>query len=275
VTKRFERAHRKGIKFTERDRQTVMAVYEARYLTNQDVGRLFYRPTTQAHCRQRLRYLFDKGYLRKRVAYPNEPDIYFLGVRGRNFVAKELDMDTEDVNKVRGVSGGRAPLPMYFMRHELTLSRLYVEARLECRLWGWEMQWRNARMLQLEDLGVRPDAWIKVSHQARSRSAYIEFTNEVPPASEIDKRIGQYVGLWERRGVSTPVLWFAPSAAKANTIGHRIIRNRYREHFLVSLIEDKRQFLTRPIWWWCKSEEPISFIKPPGQLAFEGRGGRR
>jgi hypothetical protein len=79
MTRRFERIWRQ-MNLTERYLQTVEAVFHARYLTARMVQQLFYRLTTASLCRQRLCYLYDAGYLAKRRAHPNEPDIYFLGL---------------------------------------------------------------------------------------------------------------------------------------------------------------------------------------------------
>ena len=79
---RFKRnAGRRGIRLQRRDLRIVEDVYWARYLTNQQIARLHFslskhgKATSQ--CKQRIRYLFDRGFLRKRKAYINEPDVYF------------------------------------------------------------------------------------------------------------------------------------------------------------------------------------------------------
>lgn len=267
MTKRFTRTTRKGLKVTERDRATIEAVFEARYLTNDHIGRLFYAPTTQAYCRKRCRYLFDRGYLFKRQVHMDEPDIYYLGTRGRHHIEKVRGLEREYVKKVAGVSGSGTD-PSLYMDHDLTLSKLYVDARVECAKWGWEYTWKNTRMLSLELEGFEPDAWLEVANKGQSKQAYLEFTGRRPLARELHQRIEAYADYWEAQGEGVPVLWFTTSRAKANWLFDRISRHRYADYFLVGLIEDKRNFLTSPIWRWVKAQAPINFIAPPTRALY-------
>ena len=74
MAKRFERKERYRVRLTKRDLAIVEAVFEARYLTNELVFQLFFKPTAFSWCKQRMRYLFDLGYLKKRQVHINEPD---------------------------------------------------------------------------------------------------------------------------------------------------------------------------------------------------------
>ena len=87
MSKRFQRVDRRQVQITTRDLAVVEAVFAARYMTHRQIGRLFFGGDTSSHGRQRVRYLFDLDYLRKRVAAPNEPDIYYLGLEGRRYIA--------------------------------------------------------------------------------------------------------------------------------------------------------------------------------------------
>ena len=77
MKKRFVRNTSTEKRVTERDLMIVRHLFLARYLTNQMVNRLVFTPTTFSTCKQRLRVLFDLGYIRKRQAFPNEKDVYF------------------------------------------------------------------------------------------------------------------------------------------------------------------------------------------------------
>jgi len=263
MTRRFQRVQRKGIRLTELDFEMVEAVLDARYLTNQMMVRLFFKPTTFSWCKQRMRYLFDLRYLNKRRAYMNEPDIYFLGLKGKHYIVSLGGYTKEQVDKVAGVSGGRAKAPILMMNHELTVSKLYTNARLECREYGWDMRWKNTRMLELERLGVEPDAWIEVTNEDKHRQAFIEFTAAMPTKRELAGKIERYEGYWERTGQPIPVLWLTTSRSKANRLWEGVLQSIYEDYFLVGLIEDAGHFLTRSIWRWSESEEKVRWVSPP------------
>ena len=103
MSKRFERTPRKYIHFTQKDGLTLQAVFFARYITNQQICRLLYSPTTFSWCKQRLRYLYDQRYLAKRDRLPNQSDIYDLDRRGRNYIARTVEgYSQEQVDKIAG-----------------------------------------------------------------------------------------------------------------------------------------------------------------------------
>jgi hypothetical protein len=263
TTKRFERSDRQGIRLTARDLQIVEAVFEARYLTNQMITRLLFRPTTFSTCKQRLRYLYDLGYLAKRVAYVNEPDIYFLGSQGVRYVASLGQYSQGEVQRIAGVSGGSAEAPLLMMKHELTLSRLYTNARCECAQHGWTLHWRNARLLELLKLGLQPDAWLEVSGSQSSRQAYLEFTAVMPTRQELASKIARYEAHWQTLGAPIPVLWLATSRRNLNTLRQGLAGSEYKDYFLFGLMDEAGQFLTQRMWWWSESEEMIQWIRPP------------
>jgi len=267
MSHRFEPQARQRIRLTARDLQAVEAVYHARYLTNRQIGRLLFGREDSSHARQRLRYLFDLDYLPKRVAAPNEPDIYYLGLKGRRHVVARGLCDRETADKVAGVSGEQVATPTLMMSHELTLAGLYVSARLQCRQQGWSMHWKNARWLELESLGMQPDGWLSVvtgpSPDTPPRQAFVEFTDAMPSNAEMAGKLARYQGHWERTRQPTAVLWFTTSQRKANLLLEAIRSDTYRDCYLVGLIEDSASFLTAPIWRWGDAErlsEVVSWI---------------
>ena len=263
TTKRFERRARQGIRLTARDLQIVVAVFEARYLTNQMVARLLFRPTTFSTCKQRLRYLYDLGYLAKRAAYVNEPDVYYLGPQGVHYIASLGKFSQGEVQRIAGVSGGAAEAPLLMMKHELTLSRLYVNARCECAQYGWSLEWRNARMLELQKLGLQPDAWLEVKGSQRSKQAYLEFTAVMPTRSELASKVGGYEAHWRAVDAPIPVLWLATSRNALNTLRQGLGSSEYKDYFLFGLVDEAGQFIAQRMWWWSESDEMIQWIKPP------------
>ena len=263
MTKRFQRMKRSRVQLTARDHRTVEAVFEARYMTNRQIARLLYKPTTFSWCKQRNRYLYDLGCLKKRKVYLNEPDIYFVGLQGKRYIVSLGEYTKEQVDKIAGVSGGRESSPHIMMRHELTLSRLYVNARLECARHGWSLRWSNTRMLELEALGVEPDARIEIGDGERSKAAFLEFTAAMPSADELRGKIARYEAYWERTKQPTAVLWLASSRAKVNRLRDGTAKSLYKDYFLHGSIEDARSFLTEAVWWWSESEDQVCFVSPP------------
>ena len=237
-------------------------------MTLAQIARLFYTPTTFSYCKQRCRYLFDGGYLRKRRVNQNDPDIYYLGLQGRKHVASVSGWGRAEVDRLAGVSGSNRTTPALMMRHELTLSRLYVNARLECRAHGWSMQWKNTRMLEMERLGLEPDAWIGLSGRRGQREAYVEFTAAMPSHSEMAGKLSRYEDFWAARDKAVPVLWLSTSRGKANRLLEAIRRSEYRDCFLVGQIEDAGRWLTGTIWRWGDAEDGqqndmVQWVQPP------------
>ena len=263
MTKRFQRVSRAQVRLTQRDFGIVEAVFCARYMTNQLVAQLLFTPTTFSACKERLRRLFDLRYLNKRKAYVNEPDIYYLGLRGKRYIVALGEYSKEQVDRIAGVSGGRAAAPFLMMRHELTIAKLYVNARQECEKRGWSLRWRNTRMLELQKLAVQPDAWLEVSHGESCRLAYLEFTAVMPDQKELLAKVRAYQALWDKTGDPTPLLWLTTSRNKANHLREAAEQCDYRDYFLVGLLEDAGEFLTKPIWRWSEAPgEMVQWIKP-------------
>ena len=273
MRQRFERqADRKGVRVQDRDLAIVEAVWEARYLTNMQIRNLFFKPTTYSWCKKRIRVLYDLGYLRKRPAHVNQRDIYYLGLKGKRYIIEKFDLPKAHVDAVAGVSGGQVETPMMFMQHELTISRLYVNAQLESRQLGIGLEWKNARMLELEKLGVQPDAWIQVQRGVKSKQAFLEFTAAFPTVAELRGKLAAYEELF-LRSQPVQVLWFTTSPAKATRLKACIREVDWHDYFCVALIDEASHFLTRPIWWWSESSEAARWISPLEPEDQRGRGG--
>jgi hypothetical protein len=241
MTKRHQRRDLKQVpkdkqpKFVENDEAIIRAVYEARYLSADLIIDLLFRETLAKWAYGRLRDLYDLKFLDKRVTFANLPDVYFLGLQGRRYFKK---LGCENVDETAGDSGGTPLDTLLWMRHDLTVSKLYVWARLEAARRGWEMEWKNARVLEVEKLGVQPDGWIRVGKPGQMFEGYIEFTNQLTSRAEIEKKIRQYQG----RG---NVLWFTTTEAKL-----RAIQPHLTGHYALALVEEAKEWLTAPIWHW-------------------------
>lgn len=271
MAKRFERAHRTGYRLTERDLQIVKAVFEARYLTNDLICRLFFKSTTFSSCKQRMRILFDLGYVKKRSVHLNEPDVHYLGLKGRRHIARiQNRYDQMEIDKIAGVSGDNAEAPTLMMSHDLTLSQLYVNAVLECRHCGFTMLWKNARMLELMGLGIQPDAFLAVEYEGKRRAGFIEFTGVLPNKAEMSRKLAAHTAYLESHrcradfGVErVAVLWISTSSDKVNKIVRAVQASAYPDYFLVGLLRESGQFVTGPMWQWSESNSPIRWVNPP------------
>jgi hypothetical protein len=258
MTTRYGRREVKGKKFTQRDKEIVQAVYEARYLTNAQICRILFTPTTFSWCKTRTRILYDKGFLKKRNLYQQDPDIYFLGVKGRHFVAKTLGVGKEIVDRVAGEQS-KEVMSASQMEHETTLGNIYTALRVQATKYGLKYAWKNTRMLELENWKVQPDAWLKVKREEKSYSAFVEFTDVLPTNEEMTGKLDGYADLYERIEPA-PILWFTTSRTKVNWIRKKITQSPYAPYILVGLIEDVNKFLTAPMWWSVEDKQ-VSFVR--------------
>jgi len=135
-------------------------------------------------------------------------------------------------------------------------------------------------MLELMRLGIEPDAFLAVGYQGEERAAFIEFTSVLPTRREMRGKIERYDAYleslrWQQDfGVDQiGVLWLTTSRNKAQHIWEAVWGARYRDYFLVGLIEDANEFLTKPMWRWSESEERVSWIVPPERVLY-AQGGR-
>lgn len=239
MTKRFERQPPDKIKLLPNDGAILRAVFEARYITAAHIARLLFKPTLEKWAYARLRALFDMKFLSKRLAFPNTADVYFLGLRGKHYFER-LGYERAWLDRVVGVAGSDPVDTALWMPHDLTLSRLYVSARLEAQVHGWEVEWKNARVLEVENLGVQPDGWVRVSAHGRSASAYIEFTDEMPKRDELERKLEAY------EPINSKVLWVTTSETKLKKLKSAVEDPKYA----FALIDDCREWLTGPIWHW-------------------------
>lgn len=238
--KRYSREPEVWRVLTQRDKEIVKAVFEARYLTNVEIGNLFFGGKVSSQCKTRLRFLYNLGMLDKRVGYINERDIYFLGEAGIAYIAKVHPAYSKwDVRKIAGVPA-TTKAPNIFMEHELTLSRLYTRARLEAAQFGFSLMWKNTAALKLEKLGLYPDAWLKV-YNGHTSEAYLEFTADLTSVAAKPE-------LYDRHLPAATVLWVTTSNDKLDRIGAAITQSRNPRRFYLALLEDCQGFLTKPVW---------------------------
>lgn len=215
---------------TQTDLDILKAIMEARYLTKDLIWKLIWgaQPSKESWCKTKLRNMYDNELLDKRVTYQGCKDTYYLGRVGRKLLS-QTGIDPEWLKKIAGVPG-QGIMPTQFLEHELTLSRLYVEAKVECSSRGWTMEWKNTRMLELEGLHMEPDAHIAVSGMGKIE-AYLEFTHQITGRHVIISKLNAYTG--------KSVLWFTNSEAKVKTLQNCGV-------YAVTTVQPN--WLTAPIW---------------------------
>jgi len=211
------------------------------------------------------------GYVKKRKVHINEPDIYFLGLRGKRYIASLGGCSQQEVERIAGVSGGVAEAPVLMMGHDLTLSSLYVDAVLGCRRNGWELHWENSRMLEIGSLGVQPDAYLRVAGKGVSQQAFLELTAVPPTKAEMRDKLDGYRPLLEQMG-GCPILWLTTSRHKLEYLKREVAEWLYHDYVLLGLVEERSGFLTKPMWHWSEGEELVRFIRPNKVVVYRAGG---
>lgn len=260
MTSRYSKTSSRGRFLTERDKQIVESVYEARYLSTSQIRRLHFDSATRA--KTRLRILYNNGWLKKREVGQNREDVYFLGVKGKHLIEERLDLDRDYVAKVAGVSGTGATL--LYLDHDIAISSLYVDLKFEAKDHGWRIEWRNARQLELRKLGVQPDAYFRVKGASGGKEAFIEFTAVLPSPSEMKRKLEGYQTLWAKLR-PIPVLWLTTTKSKLNSLA-----NQAGEGVLLGLYEDKARLLTGTIWRHMGKQ--TCFLRPKETVLFKAGG---
>jgi hypothetical protein len=137
------------------------------------------------------------------------------------------------------------------MEHDLKLARILVHTICQTANFGVTVEWKNTRMLEMEKLGVQPDAWVSLTRNNKSKQAYIEFTSALPTKEEWKRKINGYELILDS---TTPILWFTTSNQKINSIQKAVINSPIGSNVLVGLIENVGQFVTGKVWWSGESQ---------------------
>jgi hypothetical protein len=244
------------MRLVARDYRTLEHVFAARYLTNKQIAALEYKPSTYSWCKERLAWMTENKFLGARKGLESQPYIYYLRLRGKRYVATLGGHSKDEIDKIAGVDGGLEPP----MDHDLQVSSLYVRALLECRENGWQLHWRNARMLELKKLGVQPDAYLSVTTPVKTYEAFIEYTKVIPGAPELARKLAGYQRLYNglKRGI--PILWLADSQNGLQRLAEGVRKYLYNDYVMLGRYEDAHHYLTAFIWRW--GSETVGFIAP-------------
>ena len=150
---RYRRAEEYPSKrFTQRDGRIINWVYEMRFLSREQIQRLEFRPNQGRYCRERLRWLYDEGYLARRrldlrTGFGANMPIYCLEEQGAEWIALDQKMDRSEIDwRPRDNRVG-----LEFMDHTLAINEFWIDVVLTTRGSGCELlHWIDERTLKSE-----------------------------------------------------------------------------------------------------------------------------
>lgn len=208
--KRICRYHRvKGaprMRLTERDKKSVLAVYEHRFLRRDQIERLFFSQTSA--CNKRLMRLYQHGYLDrifKPVSFGSSQAVYALDKNGSDLVAQELGVERNKINRKR--KNNR--VEMLFLEHTLAINEFYVNIILiikqrpdvELLFWKRESKELNDRVPdptgRRKYLTVSPDAFFGIQIPKGKSYFFLEVDRGTMPLARFKTKIIAYRHYWK------------------------------------------------------------------------------
>lgn len=188
---------------TERDKRIILAVYENRYISRNQIRSLFFNVTSMTN--ERLMRLYQHGYLDRLyppVSFGSTQAVYGLDRKGAELVAKELGVEREAINwKKRN-----AKVEFLFLEHTLAISEFRVGLELAAKerddiqilFWKGQGKSLNGRVKDLavksKYLVVTPDAFFGIltpnglSTEASAKAGKAYFFLEVDLGTESNQR---------------------------------------------------------------------------------------
>ena len=152
---RYQRAEEYPRKrFTPRDGRILSWVYEMRFLSREQIQRLEFDPNQGRYCRDRLRWLFDEGYLDRRrmdlgTGFGANRPIYCLDEKGAEWIALDQKMDRSEVSW-RPRDNEIKP---YFLEHTLAINDFWSDVVLATRDSEYELtRWIDERTLKSQEM---------------------------------------------------------------------------------------------------------------------------
>lgn len=154
---RVPEAQRPPFRLTERDRQIILAVYQYRVLTTNQVEALFFAPPGgkakslyNSRCRLRLQALYHAGYLVRdeqpqKMSEGRKPLLYSLDVEGAKLIAQMQDVPLADLHWRRKVP----TISPFTMEHLLATNNVRVQVEVTARHHGLEIsKWLDDHTLR-------------------------------------------------------------------------------------------------------------------------------
>ena len=152
---RYQRAEEYPQKrFTLRDGRVLNWIYEMRFLSREQIQRLEFSPQSDRYCRDRLRWLFDAGYLDRRrldlnTGFGANRPIYCLGARGAEWIALDQKMDPSELDwKPRDNE-----VEQFFLEHTLGVNGFWIDIVLATRNSEYALErWVDERTLKSQEM---------------------------------------------------------------------------------------------------------------------------
>lgn len=191
---------------TKRDKRIILAVYENRYMSRNQIRSLFFNVTSMTN--ERLMRLYQHGYLDRLyppVSFGSTQAVYGLDRKGADLVAKELGIQKEAINwKKRN-----AKVEFLFLEHTLAISefRVYLELAvrekndIEILFWKGQGKSLNDRVKDPDRkskyLLVTPDAFFGILTPNGKAYFFLEIDLGTESSQKFKKKIIAYRQYWK------------------------------------------------------------------------------
>lgn len=212
---RYRRAsHPPAMQITARDIRIVLAVYEMRFLTREQVQLLEFSPSTASYCKRRLSLLFHNGILdRKFIPAPGSfgstRAIYCLTRKGADLIAHELAVSPSDLDWRPNLSERE----LYFLQHTLGINDFRIWATLYARQNDVVLEWTDERALRRREmrdpvpdpkvkgqkLAVVPDGYFTIRSDGTASAFALELDRATVEEKPFKTKVRAY-GEWKRTG---------------------------------------------------------------------------
>jgi len=179
----------------ERDRQILIALYQFRFLTNEQLLSLFnFGCLTRINVR--LRKLFDNQYVSRR--FLNNPCgqariLHFPGPEAGDIIAQQLKIDSLAVRKRRGriLKQKDSSLNRYLLINKFRLALvLAFKTQLQTKCEHWRVQ--KEVPLKLEN-NFYPDAYFKYSCQDENFNVFLEIDHPFKNKEQFQEKVEKYL----------------------------------------------------------------------------------
>ncbi len=262
---------------TERDKRIVLAVYENRYMSRDQIIRVFFR--TKSVANERLMKLYQHEYLDrlfKPVSFGYTQAVYSLDKRGAEIVSKELGIYKEALSwKKRNVK-----VEFLFLEHTLAISEFWVclelaaKERKEIEILFWKRQ-GEALKDKVSDpdrkqkyLPVTPDAFFGILSPKGKSYFFLEVDLGTQSLKRFKKKIIAYRQYW-KSGKYQEKYGFKSFRVLTITTSEKRLKNLIvaaRDCGAKSMFLFTAQDLTKPnkvfdnIWYLPVSSDPMSIL---------------
>ena len=151
-------------------------------------------------------------------------------------------------------------MPNLFMEHDLNLAMLYINLRQQVESSQMQLAWQNTRMLELQNLGVQPDAHIAITRNSNTRKAFVEYTAARTSSEEITSKLDKYQSLFERLSPRA-IWWMTKDKSTCEWITSIASKHSCGQYLMIAPYQDRTDLLTAPLWVSPVAEGLHAFVK--------------